>query len=139
MAEFNWGDFLSLAQEIETGRLAAASPDLQQAAIRTAINRSYYAAFHKAKDYAENKTGETFSRGGVHELVVGFYRQNWKPYLDDSYRSNCGVIRDILIRMKRARGKADYNCKSVLDKTVSMTKAITDARLVIEEITKLPK
>ena len=139
MAEFDWGDYLSFAQEIEADKLFASYPDLKQAAYRTAISRAYYSVFHQAKDFAEFKMGTKFSKKGVHNLVVGFYRITWSQYLDSSYSANCKIIRDRLIRMKRAREKADYNCVSIFDQTSSVTKAILDAYDLLEVLEKPSK
>ncbi|WP_110710523.1 HEPN domain-containing protein [Salinicola sp. CR57] len=83
---------LTIAQE----QLDASSTD--QARLRSAINRAYYAAFLTARAYCEEKKLAT-GTGASHEKVIG-------SLLDRRDLSRYG---NQLNDMKRLRHKADYD------------------------------
>lgn len=138
MADFNWGYYLSLAREIETGAYFTAPADLYQAAIRTGISRAYYSAFHLAKDYAESK-GATFTRFNTHQKVIDFYEKDWKGFLPGTCSSQCKIIKSQLFRMRRLRKLADYDCSCSFTSSKDVTSVITGANTIVAQIAKLPK
>jgi len=52
MNEFDWEDYLLLAKKL---LIESKDSDIQEAKLRSAISRAYYAAFIKAKNYLERK------------------------------------------------------------------------------------
>ena len=51
---FDWSEYLTLAQELTS---ASTSSPIQEAHLRAAVSRAYYAAFCKARNYLHNKDG----------------------------------------------------------------------------------
>jgi len=65
---FDWSEYLTLAQELTS---ASTSSPIQEAHLRAAISRAYYAAFCKARNYLLNKEGYLTPRGvNVHWDVI---------------------------------------------------------------------
>ena len=106
------------------------SSDASEVALRAAISRGYYGAFHHAKSFAirHNLPAAPTRFRGSHEKVI--YR-----FLDFSN----GAILPMLLKQKLLRVKADYK----LDQTVSLEESrlhvtscrkLTDALAVIELI-----
>ena len=138
MADFNWGYYLSLAREIETGAYFTAPADLYQAAIRTGISRAYYSAFHLAKDYAESK-GATFTKNGTHQQVIDFFKTKWVNFLPGTCKPICKEIKNQLYRIRKLRHQADYDCSCWFTSSKDVTSVITGANTIVAQIAKLPK
>jgi uncharacterized protein (UPF0332 family) len=58
---FDWTEYQKLAD--------ALAQDPAEAALRSAISRAYYYAFHVAKDYVEAKFNKRFQKEGAHTAV----------------------------------------------------------------------
>lgn len=111
---FDWSDYLHLAEDL-AGR--AVVPPSQEAKLRSAISRAYYAAFCKARNFLRDKKGDTRipSGGEAHRYV----RNRFKTSGDKSYKS----IGANLNRLRLDRGKADY------DDTISNPNSLASASL----------
>lgn len=96
---FNWSQYLTLAKT-----LSKAVSD--EASLRSAVSRSYYAAFKLASERAErNGYREKFDEtGGSHQLVWDLYGRNAKS-------TDCVRLALLGPRMKRRRVKADYRAE----------------------------
>jgi len=102
---FNWNDFISLATYLKDNCTILNSDQCidEEATFRTIINRSYYAAFNVAKQFAL-KEFKTISRsGGEHESLIKTFRlfKNENP----EYKN----IATKLGRIKDQRVSADYH------------------------------
>ena len=58
---FDWSEYLNLAKELANQAIAPAN---QEAKLRTAISRSYYAAFINARNYLRDKEGILIPKTG---------------------------------------------------------------------------
>lgn len=110
---FNPLDFLKLAEEL---KLSVED----EAKIRTAISRAYYAAFLKAREWLRAKEWPVYGDARDHrEVPNGLRRQVGKSASD-----NLGFLR-------RRRNNADYDLiKSLIEKDVNY--AISLAQTVIK-------
>jgi len=96
---FNWGDYLALA---DTLARQSGSPGPEEAALRSAISRSYYAAFCSARNAAETRKEITPSKTGKdHELVIRHFEKS-----HDLHRRKIGMN---LRRLRDNRNHADYD------------------------------
>lgn len=107
---------LTIAEE----QLDVTSPD--QARLRSAINRAYYAAFLTARTYCEKKKLPT-GTGASHEKVIG-------SLID---RRDLARYGNQLNDMKRLRHKADYDW----DREVSLRDARKTLKTCRELVTFL--
>jgi uncharacterized protein (UPF0332 family) len=64
---FDWSEYLTLAQELTS---ASISSPIQEAHLRAAISRAYYAAFCKARNYLLNKDGYKPRNTNAHQDVI---------------------------------------------------------------------
>lgn len=103
---FDWLEFYYQAQDISDKRHRIPSKEMSladEADMRTAISRAYYATFHKAREFLQNArdtTPETLA-GGVHERLISRFTNNSLPE-----RRTMGAKLD---RMKKLRHTVDYN------------------------------
>lgn len=95
---FNWSEYLNLA-EMLTGRTTI--PSSQEAKLRSAVSRAYYAAFCQARNHLRDEEGHTIPPGGQAH-----------PYVRDALRSSSDRARkqigNDLDRLRRRRNQADY-------------------------------
>ncbi|MEI6042812.1 MAG: hypothetical protein WCS37_00350 [Chloroflexota bacterium] len=71
--EFNWSEYLYFAQSM-VGNFT--NPCSEEAKLRAAISRAYYAAYWKARKYIEDDTSYTPSSGYYkHQEVKGYFYQ----------------------------------------------------------------
>jgi len=112
---FDWHEFLALADE-----LAARSGD--EAAVRTAISRAYYAAFHAGRAYLD--------RVNIPAELGG--RAHWQ--LRQVLQPQDPAISETLARLHDWRKEADYDdsCSFNVNRQASI--AIDLARVTIQEI-----
>lgn len=91
---FHWANYLSLAQELATRKD-------QEAALRSAISRAYYAVFCKARNALLEEGSRIPSAGSVHSFV-------WNTYLQaaDPRRKSIGLTGH---RLRIDRNRADYH------------------------------
>lgn len=96
---FNWSTYLDLAQELT---MQAPTSLYQEAKLRSAISRAYYAAFCKARNHLRDIDGlQVPHDGSAHRYVKEQFKGNTLKE-----RKRIGVS---LERMKINRGKADYD------------------------------
>jgi uncharacterized protein (UPF0332 family) len=95
---FNWTEYLFLAQELTSK--STTSP-IQEAHLRCAISRAYYAAFCKARNLLLNKDGYSTPRGtNVHWDVVDKFENS-----SDTTRQYIGTL---LRNLRSIRNIVDY-------------------------------
>jgi uncharacterized protein (UPF0332 family) len=95
---FDWAAYLDLAREL-AGQ--SSGPSLEEARLRSAISRAYYAAFKKAYNYLCGKDpGVRFQKEGVHQYVYEKFR-----YHPDTGWQQVGSS---LERLRQLRNRADY-------------------------------
>lgn len=98
---FDWSEYLTLAQEL-TG--ASISSPIQEAHLRAAISRAYYAAFCKARNYLLNKDGYSTPRwvNAHQDVIMKFERSG------DIGRRKVGTL---LRSLRALRNLVDYEEK----------------------------
>lgn len=89
---FDWNQYGNLAIQLSNDE------NLDEAKIRTAISRFYYAAFHLSK--AAFNVGNPSGDGGSHEKV-------WEA-IKRSRQIDCHKVADHGYRLKKLRRQADY-------------------------------
>ncbi|MFZ2420001.1 MAG: hypothetical protein WBD79_11930 [Anaerolineae bacterium] len=96
---FDWADYLKLAEALTRD---PSSPGPEEASLRTAISRAYYAAYRSASNLAASR-GELVPAGlaSDHGLVINHFR-----YAADPVRQKIGAG---LSRLRGNRNKADYD------------------------------
>lgn len=95
---FDWSEYLTLAQELTSKSIT--SP-IQEAHLRAAISRAYYAAFCKARNYLSYKDGYSTPKGiNVHWDVVNKFETS-----SDMTRRKVGVL---LRHLRGIRNIVDY-------------------------------
>jgi|JI10StandDraft_1071094.scaffolds.fasta_scaffold329475_2 hypothetical protein len=124
---FDWRTYLALAHEL--------AQRTDEAALRAAISRAYYAAYGVACDYVGSRRVQ--ERNGKNQ---GSHQQVWEVLRDDPVTVEQGK-RSSLVKMayelKWGREKADYR-KHVAIKTADVDMALAKASKLISMITKLP-
>jgi uncharacterized protein (UPF0332 family) len=114
---FDWSEYLNLAQEL-SGHITG--PSSQEARLRSAISRAYYAAFCKARNHLRDKERHSIPDGGqAHPYVREQFRRS-----PDKARKKLG---ENLNRLRIDRNKADYH------DTVAGLPAITEKALRLAE------
>lgn len=95
---FNWSEYLQLAQELV--QTASRTPH-QEARLRCAISRAYYAAFCSARNHLRDRENHTIPlTGQAHMYVINAFRRSLDPA-----RVRLGLDLD---RLRIDRGRADY-------------------------------
>lgn len=95
---FDWSEYLTLAQELTS---AAVTSPIQEAHLRAAISRAYYAAFCKARNFLLAKDGYLTPRGmNAHWDVVDKFERS-----SDMGRRKVGTL---LRSLKGIRNLVDY-------------------------------
>lgn len=121
---FNWSEYFDVAQELF--EQAKHSSPHQEAKLRIAISRAYYAAFGMARDHLRSKdriweprtlTNAKGERVSVHEYVIDQFINSL-----DSKRAEIGVNLD---RLRRYRNAADYHLDDSLLNNISFTTQAT--------------
>jgi uncharacterized protein (UPF0332 family) len=133
---FDWKYFLSLAailiqqtEEELTGQIGEAP--IQEARLRSAISRAYYAAFCKACNYLQAENPATpIPTTGVHSYV---YRQ-----FQESGNRNRQEIAWTLRNLKDDRERADYDDKPITNLILNARKDAEWAREIISALEILP-
>src|SRR6266851_2866953 len=96
---FDWLEYLSLARELVVQSTGTSS---QEARLRSAISRAYYAAFKMAFAYLRARDSSiVFVRTDIHTYVLERFKYN-----PDLAHREVGVNLD---RLRRERNKADYD------------------------------
>jgi len=124
---FDWGEYLNVAGELAATPFAPSTTEAKQ---RSAISRSYYAAFGNARDHLQNVDGDgNVPRGPqAHEYVRLTFKASPNPR-----RKSIG---EGLNRLRRARYRADY--ADIMNGFVGETRfAVRLAELVIRDLAAL--
>ena len=96
---FNWADYLRFAESLVS---TPSSPGPEEAALRAAISRAYYAAFCSARNLAESRGEMTRARRSTdHRLVIDHFQD-----APEFVRQQIGAD---LSRLRRFRNNADYD------------------------------
>jgi len=96
---FDWSEFLELAYELAQSTSEKSS---EEARTRSAISRSYYAAYRIARDYWEKTQGRVVDYGrGSHGNLVQNYKLN-----QDKENRKVGVYLEIAFENRK---NADYD------------------------------
>ncbi len=119
---FNWEQYLSLAQELRQ------RTESDQAAMRSAVSRAYYAAFNKAADRMEAEGEPRPTSGDSHRIVWEYYKK--RP---DRFRRQIGEDGQ---RLKRQRIEADYR-GGVNIRSAQVEDCLIKAGRVLDRLTKL--
>lgn len=122
---FNWSEYLNLAQEL-TG--SATTPSSQEAKLRSAISRAYYAAFIQARNFLRDREGLTIPLENTHQYVINQFKNS-----HDRVRKKVGGR---LFRLRQARNEADYK-DAVVGLVQNSQDALTLARRVISALASL--
>lgn len=130
---FDWKHFYALAEFLHQNSNDLDEVD-REAAFRTAISRAYYAAFHTARRYAENKS-LVFDDGdyGSHKRLIETFRQNGQP------NNDYGYIANKLDRMRVDRVSADYKPRFTANQKPSYVayRTIKSTKDIISSIGKI--
>lgn len=94
---FDWSEYLNLAKELAQ----ATVPSNQEAKLRAAISRSYYAAFINARNYLRDKEGILIPKTGD---AHGYVSQQFELSVDPVRRT----LKQNLVRLRIYRRQADY-------------------------------
>ena len=122
---FNWSEYLNLARE-----LAGKSTDVssEEAKLRSAISRAYYAAFIQARNFLRDRDQITIPREKTHKYVIEQFQNS-----ADEKRRKLG---EKLQRLRDFRNQADYN--DIFPKLLGKTEqALGLARRIISGISTL--
>ncbi|MGH8060007.1 MAG: hypothetical protein ACREOH_22690 [Candidatus Entotheonellia bacterium] len=95
---FDWGQYLTLAQELVGQDVRSAGQEARQ---RAAISRAYYAVFCQARNYLRDQQGRQTPVGGQ---VHAYVRQQFR----DSPNPEHNHIGHHLNRLRIDRNKVDY-------------------------------
>lgn len=100
---FDWHDYLEFAQRLHRDSLRGAE-------LRSAISRSYYAAFNITRDYLEQRCGITIDdkAGSVHRQVWGHCQKAKDRRLNKVFFK--GI--DLCDRRGKADYRASFNCSA---------------------------
>jgi uncharacterized protein (UPF0332 family) len=124
---FDWTAYLDLAREL-AGQTPG--PPLEEARLRSAISRAYYAAFKKAFNYlCDRDPGVRFQRNDVHRYVCEKFLYN--P--DVSWQD----VGSNLDRLRWLRNRADYD-DQMTDLAGDTQRALSYAAEIITALDKLP-
>jgi uncharacterized protein (UPF0332 family) len=124
---FDWADFLALAQALQSNPEV---PGPQEAALRSAVSRAYYAAFHLAGEVARSEGWVPKGSGDDHkglqrDLIHG-------PRSTRLHKS----IATKLDRLYDHRRKADYS-DTMRNPAFLAQAALQDAARILEELRAL--
>ncbi len=95
---FDWSEYLNVAKELAG---ITTTPANQEAKLRAAISRAYYAAFIKARNYLRDQEGHSIPKtSDAHKYV-----RNQFELSSDPIRK---TVAEKLARLREFRGQADY-------------------------------
>ncbi|MFB2879051.1 HEPN domain-containing protein [Floridanema aerugineum] len=115
---FDWSNYLNLAQEL-------AQETSDEAKLRSAISRSYYAAFIKARNFLRHKDNLVIPQQNAHQYVITQFKNS-----PDRLRQKLGKR---LERLRVYRNRADY--EDVFSNLVQKAEeALTLARRIISAL-----
>ena len=124
--KFIWLHFLLVAKIFVR---QAATSGYQDALLRSAISRAYYAAFISARNFLRDKESVIFSSSAdTHQQVANLFRNS-----SIKNRRQIGIM---LYNLRILRNKADYS-DDFLGLISAANNAIADAQRVIDTLAKL--
>ena len=123
---FDWQQYLSLAEYMNAH--VNEFPDAE-ACYRSVISRAYYAAMCLCRNYVKVHDGKEF-HGDIHKALQNYLKEN--PH--NKIRSRIG---NQLQRLHRNRIQADYYDDIHEQPAYKASKALTQAKRIIENISKL--
>lgn len=94
---FSWDKYLSVAEVLSSTDVGAD----REASLRSAVSRSYYAAFGSARSHARERRLHTRQSAAEHGEISVFFAQK--------YGEAGGEIAKILSRLRTNRNIADYD------------------------------
>ena len=123
---FDWAEYLALAQEL-AGR--ETTPPTQEARLRSAVSRAYYAAFCKARNHLRDEEASAIPATGEAHRVV------WEQFKgsSDRVRKEIGTNGD---RLREDRRKADYE-DTITNLSSLTSKALARGMQIISRLSKL--
>lgn len=121
---FNWIEYLNLARRLA----GTAENPADEAELRSAISRAYYAAFIRARNFLRDRDRLTIPTARTHQYVIAQFQNS-----PDSRRQKLGNRLEIL---RRYRNQADYEdaVPNLIDKS---EEALTLSRRVISGLDSL--
>ena len=127
MAKFPWKGYLDVATVL------AESDD--EASLRCAISRAYYAAFHAARDYIceTDREGELSRHGGEHETVWKLIGRHGRGNRVESRIAEAGQS------LKGWRNWADYRTDSRTRLRENAGMLMAKASMLLRLVSELPK
>ncbi|MGB8346565.1 MAG: hypothetical protein WCD86_16890 [Ktedonobacteraceae bacterium] len=110
---FDWLEYFDIAQELVTQ--AKNNSPHQEANLRVAISRAYYAVFNKARDHLRRhdkirEPSPLVDSNGNHINIHAYVREKFKNSADADYRE----IGLALERMVKDRNAADYDLTNIV-------------------------
>lgn len=123
MEDFDWRTFLPLAEELAERRD-------DPAAQRSAISRTYYAAFHLASDYVSQRGVRLTFTGRDHATV-------WAWFLGSAADPGLRRIGNTGSILRQARRHADYRPTPSSDPVREARTAVRLAKRVTSELRRL--
>lgn len=122
---FNWSEYLNLAREL-AGKSTNVSSE--EAKLRSAISRAYYAAFIQTRNFLRDRDQITIPREKTHKYVI----EQFQNSADEKRRK----VGEKLQRLRDFRNQADYN--DTFPKLLGKTEqALGLARRIISGISNL--
>ena len=118
---FDWRDYLGLAQEL--------SQRQDEAALRSAISRAYYAVFCSARVYLE-KQGTIVSTMGPDS-----HTQVWNAFQRKGIAAKAIYQRGKSLKYRRQKADYDHHVDRL---SVEVDAALEDAKVIFHWLDKLP-
>ena len=118
---FDWAGYLDVAD-----RLLAEAPD--EAALRSAISRAYYAAYHAAAAFVA--ASGLLTQRHTHRRVWDALASDFDPA-----RSSIGTRGD---QLRQIRNDADYRDRMPGNLEIRARDAVAEGRSLVEAIRQLP-
>lgn len=127
---FNYSEYLSLAKQLAGKTLMSAN---EEARLRSAISRGYYAAFILARNYLRDYQGITIPVQQTHQFVINQFRHS-----SDLLKQRIGKD---LSRLRFNRNQADYddNIDNLPAITTRMLKLAEQVMLNLEKLASVEK
>lgn len=123
---FDWSEYLNVAKELAG---IATTPANQEAKLRAAVSRAYYAAFIKARNHLRDKEGHSIpTTGDAHKYVIDQF--------DLSSEAVRQSITEKLARLRLFRNQADYADKFPGLSVITLT-ALTLAEEIVSTLSSL--
>lgn len=116
---FAWGDFMKLAVSLE-GRAS------NEAELRTAVSRAYYAVYHKARDRAPAHRVRIDDQSDLSQ-----HNACWMAYMAMPAVARIGMDGD---RLKKMRHEADYQIRPGTDWVKTARAAIEMAQDISKDL-----